>query len=78
MSKPINSTHFSITWFYLNSLLLQLLVKHALKSHTTSDYCSNSANSVYCWDEVTHVMTKEMKEQGFFSEEKYFWRLDIT
>lgn len=31
----------------LNSLLLQLLVKHALESHMTSDYCPNTVRSVY-------------------------------
>lgn len=32
---------------HLNSLLLQLLVKHALNSHMTSDYCPNTMSSVY-------------------------------
>lgn len=33
-----------------NSLLLQLLVKHALNSHMTSNYCPNTMNSVYRWE----------------------------
>lgn len=32
---------------HLNSLLLQLLVKHVLNVPTTSNYCPNTQNSVF-------------------------------
>lgn len=49
---------------HLNSLLVQLLVKHVLNVAGTSHYCPNTESSVARWDDLTRVTTEETREQN--------------
>lgn len=51
---------------HLNSLLVQLLVKHVLNVAGTSHYCPNTENSVSRWDDLTRA-TKEQNRMFPFS-----------